>query len=354
MCFHCGRLGHLIKQCAELEPGVDCRTKVVYGLWIKAPMERSWVEFKMLEGAAFPESLLGGEHDEDALNLELGEKEPVAEETTLNLEVREEELVAEETTLKENNQDSDSDTRQEAFNPFNFRSNSGVKNKRKGLAQKIQSKKRHHPYHPMQMSSSPSKKPTISNVDLVESSSDKRSVEAIEVVIDEGLCHEWRFVAFYGNHEVSKRKLSWELLRHVDSLSQMPTVYMGDFNEVLLSSEHVPQRRKRPAWQMNQFSQTVKDESVQPSSVGLARLDRALASKEWEGLFPEAKLQHISTYHSDHLPLLLCLATRSQGYAKPKSRFRFEASWCLYESSKAVVQEARNSNVGEITQLVHI
>ncbi|GAA0187194.1 hypothetical protein LIER_34482 [Lithospermum erythrorhizon] len=65
--------------------------------------------------------------------------------------------------------------------------------------------------------------------------------------INEGLPYAWRFVGFYGHHEASKWKFSWKILRHVDSLFQLPTVYMGDFN----------QRRPRPAWKMN--NQVVKD-----------------------------------------------------------------------------------------------
>ncbi|GAA0174134.1 hypothetical protein LIER_41668 [Lithospermum erythrorhizon] len=133
--------------------------------------------------------------------------------------------------------------------------------------------------------------------------------------------NSWRFVGFYGHHEVTKRKFSWELMRHIDSLSQLPIVFIGDFNEVLKASEHVSQRTFRPTWQMNNFNQAVKDcgmfdigfkgypytwsnNFIAPFSTR-ARLDRALAGKDWSSLFPEAELQHGSTYHSDHLPLKL-------------------------------------------------
>jgi hypothetical protein len=35
------------------------------------------------------------------------------------------------------------------------------------------------------------------------------------------------------------------------------------------------------------------------------RLDRAVATKSWLSWFPEAKLQHLVTSQSDHLPILL-------------------------------------------------
>ncbi|GAA0142337.1 hypothetical protein LIER_03260 [Lithospermum erythrorhizon] len=74
-----------------------------------------------------------------------------------------------------------------------------------------------------------------------------------------------------------------------------------------------------------------------------AKLDRSLAGKEWSNFFPEAELQHGSTYHSDHLSLFLYLGNQAQGYIKPKLRFRFEASWCLYENSTEVVRDSWNA-----------
>ncbi|GAA0153790.1 hypothetical protein LIER_11948 [Lithospermum erythrorhizon] len=163
----------------------------------------------------------------------------------------------------------------------------------------------------------------------------------IEAVIEEGTVNSWRFVGFYGHHEAMKRKFSWELMRHIDSLSQLPTVFIGDFNEVLLASEHVSHRRARLTWQMNNFNQAVTDcgifdigckgypypwsnNFIAPFSTR-ARLDRALAGRDWSNMFPNAELLHGSTYHSDHLSL-------------------FEESWCLYENSIEVVRESWNAN----------
>ncbi|GAA0149056.1 hypothetical protein LIER_43036 [Lithospermum erythrorhizon] len=150
----------------------------------------------------------------------------------------------------------------------------------------------------------------------------------IEAVIEEGTVNSWRFEGFYGHHE---------------------------------ASEHVSQRRSRPTWQMNNFNQAVKDcrifdigckgylytwnnNFIAPFSTR-ARLDRALAGREWSRLFPEAELHHGSTYYSDHLPLFLCLGTQARGYIKPKPRFKFEANWCLYGNSTEVVRESWNANI---------
>ncbi|GAA0167098.1 hypothetical protein LIER_22107 [Lithospermum erythrorhizon] len=48
--FHCGLLGHLIRHFLALPEGAKPQKHVVYGLWIKAPMEKSWVAFKSRNG----------------------------------------------------------------------------------------------------------------------------------------------------------------------------------------------------------------------------------------------------------------------------------------------------------------
>ncbi|GAA0166208.1 hypothetical protein LIER_40143 [Lithospermum erythrorhizon] len=64
-CFHCGLLGHLIKQCPSIPAEVDPWRSVVYGLWMKAPVEKSWLEFRwakpidpQVEAASVVESMV--------------------------------------------------------------------------------------------------------------------------------------------------------------------------------------------------------------------------------------------------------------------------------------------------------
>ncbi|GAA0138880.1 hypothetical protein LIER_00538 [Lithospermum erythrorhizon] len=129
-------------------------------------------------------------------------------------------------------------------------------------------------------------------------------------------------------------------MRIVNSLSNVPTLFMGDFNEVLSGDEHVSQQRQRPAWQMNNFRQVVTDCGLfdvqyvgfqytwcntftSPDSTKV-RLDRGLASKCWMDRFPQAKLTHLSTNTSDHLPIFLSIGDQTLGESKLKPRFRFE------------------------------
>ncbi|GAA0141803.1 hypothetical protein LIER_02859 [Lithospermum erythrorhizon] len=151
----------------------------------------------------------------------------------------------------------------------------------------------------------------------------------IEATIKEDGADPWRMVGFYGHHEVAKRKLSWSLLRFISNSSVLPTIFIGDFDEVFFHYEHVSQAHPRPNWQMNNFRQMAKDYGIidvgfsgfpftwcnnftSPYSTR-ARLDRGLASKDWMHEFPNAQLIHLSSNTSDHLPLLLNKGTRRNG-----------------------------------------
>ncbi|GAA0153916.1 hypothetical protein LIER_12042 [Lithospermum erythrorhizon] len=48
LCFHCGLMGHLIRQWPTLSDGESPHKHAVYGLWIKAPTEKSRVEFRLI------------------------------------------------------------------------------------------------------------------------------------------------------------------------------------------------------------------------------------------------------------------------------------------------------------------
>ncbi|GAA0164710.1 hypothetical protein LIER_39843 [Lithospermum erythrorhizon] len=60
--------------------------------------------------------------------------------------------------------------------------------------------------------------------------------------------------------------------------------------------------------------------------------------------FPDARLIHLSSNTSDHLPLLLNKRTRRNGIKRGKARFRFECSWRLYKETTEVVRTAWNKN----------
>ncbi|GAA0167415.1 hypothetical protein LIER_22355 [Lithospermum erythrorhizon] len=51
----------------------------------------------------------------------------------------------------------------------------------------------------------------------------------IEAWVEDDGNNPWRFVWFYGHHEVKNRRLSWELLKFINNKSDLPTVLLGDF-----------------------------------------------------------------------------------------------------------------------------
>ncbi|GMI71705.1 hypothetical protein HRI_000839800 [Hibiscus trionum] len=64
------------------------------------------------------------------------------------------------------------------------------------------------------------------------------STHHIDIMVSrdtEGHC--WRFTGFYGAPEEHLRKNSWNLLRSLDNCPNVPWVVIGDFNEILLSTE---------------------------------------------------------------------------------------------------------------------
>ncbi|GAA0143906.1 hypothetical protein LIER_04479 [Lithospermum erythrorhizon] len=70
----------------------------------------------------------------------------------------------------------------------------------------------------------------------------------IEACIKDGAAEPWRLVSFYGHHEVGSRKHSWNLMRLLNGLSVMPTMFIGDFNEVLHGHGHESKTIVEQAW----------------------------------------------------------------------------------------------------------
>ena len=69
------------------------------------------------------------------------------------------------------------------------------------------------------------------------------------------------------------------------------------------------------------------------------RMDRALATCDWMGKFPTAKLYHLSSSVSDHCPLALHFVRRQKKrrYHRP---FKFESMWLKNAKCEEVVQKA--------------
>ena len=48
----------------------------------------------------------------------------------------------------------------------------------------------------------------------------------------------WRLTGFYRHLETSRRRESWDLLRQLHASFSLPSLLLGDFNEILLLDEY--------------------------------------------------------------------------------------------------------------------
>ena len=142
----------------------------------------------------------------------------------------------------------------------------------------------------------------------------------IDVQVENAEVGKWRYTEFYGFHEMSRRRDSWELLHSLSSISSLPWICIGDFNDLLHISEKQG-RCEHPNWKLNGFQATVSDSGL--VDLGMddyqytwerfrgtvdwveERLDRALAFSAWISLFPRARELSLEAMCSDHLPISL-------------------------------------------------
>jgi endonuclease/exonuclease/phosphatase family metal-dependent hydrolase len=115
----------------------------------------------------------------------------------------------------------------------------------------------------------------------------------------------------------------WETLRRLKPIFAALWLLIGDFNEVLWSFEQFSVR-KWPERQMADFREVLSqcdifdlgftgplwtfDNKQKGDRNVKVRLDRACASSSWSAWFPEARLIHLTSSRSDHVPILLELS----------------------------------------------
>ncbi|XP_075633957.1 uncharacterized protein LOC142606505 [Castanea sativa] len=165
----------------------------------------------------------------------------------------------------------------------------------------------------------------------------------------------WHFTGFYGNLNTSKRPKSWAKLKYLKGTLTLPWLTIGDFNEIIEASEKKG-GSDRPRQQMLNFIETINACGLHDLGYNgpkftwnyeradggriRERLDRALATPEWLSLFPLAKLYHLSSSVSDHVPLVLCMAQKPRG-TRHKKPFCFVSMWLKDQRSSLDVWNKR-------------
>ncbi|KAL0409533.1 UNVERIFIED_CONTAM: hypothetical protein Sradi_1887700 [Sesamum radiatum] len=173
----------------------------------------------------------------------------------------------------------------------------------------------------------------------------------------------WRFTGFYGEPDSSKRSVSWDLLRRLSRLSNLPWLCVGDYNAILSDSEKegtVP----TPQWQLRSFREALMNSGlcdVQFSGFPFTwannrehpftvrkRLDRTCVNFSWTARWSATAAQHLDRIYSDHAPIIVFRekqqAIRAEVGGCPT---RFEALWIKSKDSEEVISKLWNNSLDD-------
>jgi hypothetical protein len=162
--------------------------------------------------------------------------------------------------------------------------------------------------------------------------------------VDGDIC--WWFTSVYGPQADGDKALFLEELEAIQDVCNGPWAVVGDFNLILQEADKNNTRINRR--NMPFFRRTVDmldlrymqlhgrlfTWSNERSNPTLVKLDRFLASSDWEDLFPFCHLKALSSDISDHCPILML----SNVGIKSKSRFHFEVFWPKFTDYLEVVE----------------
>ena len=169
----------------------------------------------------------------------------------------------------------------------------------------------------------------------------------IDTIVQEE--REWGLTGLYGEPRWEHKEKTWEVLRSLHGVSQLPWMVFGDFNEILFNHEKEG-GRPRTDHQLQAFHVALGDCNL--SDLGFhgdmftwqrgkirERLDHGVSNASWNMLFPNAKLTHEGMVKSDHRPILLDTAGLEDDGVKHSTK-RFEARWLKEETVEAMIQAA--------------
>jgi hypothetical protein len=133
----------------------------------------------------------------------------------------------------------------------------------------------------------------------------------------------WRLTCIYGEPCSENRSSMWDKLRNLKLESNLPWLVMGDFNEVLWPEEHIS-ATPRAVGQMEAFRDVLNvcnlrdlgfsgvpytfDNKRKGNANVKVRLDRAVATPDWQELFNDSSVTHLASPCSDHCPISVRLS----------------------------------------------
>ncbi|CAM8920109.1 unnamed protein product [Rhodiola kirilowii] len=164
----------------------------------------------------------------------------------------------------------------------------------------------------------------------------------IDVVVESE--EQFRLTLFYGDPRAQNRGSSWDLIRRLASVCDLPWLVMGDFNEVCYSWEATGVRQREESrlrafrdvleecglfdlgWNGNPYTFSNKRTGDREARV---RLDRFVANGCWRRMFPLFSVRHSWANASDHCPIVLDLRGEKRKYRQ--DIFRFEIMWMRHD-----------------------
>ena len=187
----------------------------------------------------------------------------------------------------------------------------------------------------------------------------KYATNFVDIEIRRAGMGHWRMTGYYGYPESARRWESWDLIRYLATISSLPWICLGDFNDLLLNYEKRGSRA-HPNWKLRSFREVVADAGLVDlrmegypftweRSRGTEewveeRLDRAFANTTWCGLFPKAKVWSVEATCSDHLPIFV--DPNPSGFILQHPRFRFENVWLRESECEDVIQRSWSASAG--------
>ncbi|XP_074360757.1 uncharacterized protein LOC141701008 [Apium graveolens] len=151
---------------------------------------------------------------------------------------------------------------------------------------------------------------------------------------------KFRLTGLYGEPYRANRRFTWDLIRHLHQISQLPWCIICDMNNTL---NHEDKRggHQYPNWLLQGFRQAVEDcdlvdmdikgyQFTWEKSYGRndwieVRLDRALVSYNFMNCFKNAQLTNLEITTSNHSPIMIEPVIIFN--IVPSKRFRFENAW---------------------------
>ncbi|KAK9665772.1 hypothetical protein RND81_14G135200 [Saponaria officinalis] len=156
-------------------------------------------------------------------------------------------------------------------------------------------------------------------------------------------------------------------MRDLARESPDPWICLGDFNEILYSTEM--KGGDRAQWQMNNFRDAIDecglreipydgymytyDNGQEGGANRQSRLDRALVTESWMELYPYSKLVNLVREWSDHAPVMVNLDKGSGVDQNRSSLFRFEQIWVGEEGCEEVIKSAWESGVDDVIDSIN-